>query len=265
MAADSGYHSFSLPRLPFVDHSSETSDSLDPQEFANGQTVSEIQSIDSSSTPQCLQAASETPTYSQSAIPLITSTTANKANGSNKYNLSRKTNAISTLGASTKAGFLIKANVSRESRGDGRAQRSALAISQPSTPTISRDDDNGQIIGSLLASAGMEAALAHHFKVAVNMTEHMNYAFSHSEAKDGIKQCVMEEVKALAEEMIYFFDGLQESLKIQIEGLKEAKSYLPTLGDNVEEHHLETAIKIWTEKICEFVLVLSCCFQARGS
>lgn len=265
MAADSGYHSFSLPRLPDIDHSSETSDSLDPQEFVNGQTVSEVRSIDNSGTPQCLQATSETPTYSQPAISLITSTTANKGKGSNKYNLSRKANTISTRDASSKAGLLIEANVSRESRGDGRAQKSALAISQPSSPTISRDDDNGQIIGNLLASAGMEAALAHHFKVAVNMTEHMKYALFHPEAKHGIKQCVMEEVKALAEEMIYFFDGLQESLKIQIEELKEAKSYLPTLGDNVEEHHLETAIKIWTEKICEYVLILFCYFQARGS
>ena len=253
MAADSGYHSFSSPSVPHVDDSSETSEtsnSFDLQEFSDGQTSSEVQAFANS---ECLPANSKKPTNPQPAIPLITSTTANKARGPNKVNLSRKANAISRVDASTKASSLTKANVWRKSRGYARLQKSTLPKAQPSLLIISRDDDNGQDFGACLGSTGLESTLAQHFKIVVSMTEHMNHALFNAEANHGIKQSVMEEVKALAEEMIYFFDGLQESFKVQMEEIKVTKGRLPTLGDNVEEHHLEAAIKIWALKVCEYV------------
>lgn len=236
MAADSGYHSFSLPTVPLVNDSSETSErssSFDLQESASDLTSSEVQAIP------------------QPAIPLITSTTVKRARGSNKLNISRKANTIRRVNTSTKASLLANADVSKESHGYARDQKSALPEPQPSPLTTGRDDDHGQDIWSLLRSADLEPALAQHFRIAVNMTEHMNYALFHSEAKQGIKQSVMVEVTALAEEMIYYFDGLQGSFKIQLEEIKKTKRCLPTLNDNVEEHHLEAAIKIWAKRICE--------------
>ena len=253
MAADSGYHSFSLPTVPHVHgpfDTSERSYSFDLQESADGLTSSDVQAIVG---PDYLPDVSETPT---TTIPLITSNTVIKARGSNEINFSRKTNVVSRVGASTKASLLINVNISRKSRGYARDPKSALPKLQPSHLTTSRDDDNDQDIWTLLGPVDPEAALAQHFKIAVNMAKHLNYALFHSGANHEIKQSVMVEVKALAEEMIYFFDGLQGSFKIQIEEIKDTKSYLPTLGDNLEEHHLKAAIRIWAKRICECVTIV---------
>ena len=266
MATDSGYHSFSLPRVPYVDCSPETSNSLDLQESSDDHSSGELQAVVDGGSATDHPASSDISTSSQPAIPLLTSTTANKVRSSSKPTLTRKAIVISRVNASTKTSFLVEASLLRRSRVHARVQTSALPRTQFAALTISRDDDGGQDVWSLLKCASLDAALAQHFKIAVNMTEHMNHALFHSEAKHEIKQSVMEEVKAMAEEMIYFFDGLQRSFKVQIEGVKDTYSYLPILGDNVDEHHLDAAIRIWAAKICTYVLIaLSFLLSVPGS
>lgn len=257
MAADSGYHSFSLPRVLHNDDSSETSESsnsFDLQESADAFTSNEAQTVFDVCIPERLTTIPKPPSNPEPAIPLITSTTANKGKGFTKINCSRKANAINRVNASPKTSFLIKGNVLKRSRRTTRFQKAALPKPQPITLNIFRDDDSGHDFESLFGPAGLEAALTQHFKIAVNMTEHMNFALFHPEAKDGINESVMEEFKEMAEETIYFFDGLQGGLKSQIEEIECIHSYLPTLDDNVEEHHLGAAIKIWAERICEYVV-----------
>ncbi|KAI9879430.1 MAG: hypothetical protein M1830_008561 [Pleopsidium flavum] len=262
MAADSGYHSFSLPQGFHADDSSETSersnafDLLDP---LNDITPRVAQATFSAGNANFVITSHQNLISPVPAAPLTTSTSSkarrpNTIHVSSKSNVSSKANIPSKVNASSATSTLNKGTASQKVNVSTKADKRAIPRPRPAILAVSADETHGRSIETLASSVYLDPALAQHFRVMVNMVKYMNHALFHSEAKYGVQQhVIIKEAKVMCEEMIYFFDGLQKSFKAQLEKIEDTKDYLPLLGDHVEEHHLEAAIKIWTEKICENV------------
>lgn len=264
MAADSGYNSFSLSQGIHADDSLETSErstSFDLEDSLAGLTRRVVQAIIDAGNVEFLPAGHKELMTPDPATPLTTSISG-QARGfgtfhvSGKPNFSSKANVVDKVSASSGANVLSKPTASQKVNVSTKVGKRTIPRPRPATLAISGNDNHGQSMETLVTSLYLEPALAQHFRIMVNMVKHLNHALFHSDAKHGVQQYVMEEAKALSEEMIYFFDGLQKSFKVQLEKIEDTNDYLPILGDNVEEHHLEATIKIWTEKICECVITV---------
>ena len=258
MATNSGHQSFSSLKGCYLDDSSEISGPFDLQDSLDQLVSSAVRATVDVGNAQRLSAEHRTSTNPDLPVPPITATSLSKsgivARDTKKFNYARKGSTPCKVYASTKVNGLGKATPLKKNRCYVKVHRLALPISRPTSLAMSRDEHHGQDIELMLRSARLEPRLVQHFKTVANMMEHMNYTLFHSELERGIERSIMGEVKGVSEELIYFFDGLQRSLRIQLQKIWNTKNYLPILGDNIADHHLEAAIKVWAEKICQYVI-----------
>lgn len=248
MAADSGYYSFSASQSVHADDSSETSERSRSSELQ--ESVDALRAVVGSGRAQILTArCNETITSISANLP--TTFTPGKTKSFNRIHRFGKHNV------SSRARSYSKITTCQRDDGVARIDKRTEPMPRPSNQIGLDDDTDDLSIATLMTSLCPERAVAKHFTVMINMMRHMNHALFDSESGREDQQHVMEEVKAMSREIIYFFDGVQKSFQDQVDKIEDTKDFLPLLGDNVEQHHLEAAIKIWAEKICESVTAYS--------
>ena len=118
-----------------------------------------------------------------------------------------------------------------------------------------KDCATGAYLLKLLDLGDFDKGLADEFKVMINMVRHMNCMLFKGDEAAGSKitASTLEEVEALATEVIIYFDKLGDKFERAVGDIVEVKKYLPSLGSEVKPTHLRVAIKIWNQKITGWV------------